>query len=530
MEVGSFGLGIRFDMLEEYSEKETLSIICEELFSVLTLSDVEGLRLYGGFRAPEHPSDVNIYMMVFTHGSLKVMRNIYKKLDDDAGINMYFASTHPYYENNRLERIDGLTYFGVIQSNGRITGGDYDLTDVVVSKKRGRRKLSGKGLKIMIAPEGFKDGFTSLEAIKRLTIAARRNIPGVKVVPLPITDGGNGTVEALVMACNGATREIEVKNADLLPQKAKYGILYGDRAIVDITEALSAHPYDNAQRTSSFGAGEIICRVLDEGIRNVIIALDEVYSCDGGMGCARALGVKFYDNEGLELTGDSEDLLKIVRIDTEFMHPMIKNTKFSLIVREHTNFSGENGAVKVFSRRVHMMDSDREYLDLGMENLKARLTESFSVDLDRVVGAGCAGGASAMLHCLLGIEYTNNAETILKAINIDKLLKGVALVVIGVGAESLRNKDDREIFALMEKCDEKKVPVAVLTYSAKSEADVPSKNKQNSAVFVMDQSDERDIAKFLDIAANRMFSLIKVGRGVERIGALLSIKKRGLRK
>lgn len=136
-----------------------------------------------------------------------------------------------------------------------------------------------------------------------------------------------------------------------------------------------------------------------------------------------------------------------------------------------------------------------------------------------------------MLHCLLGIEYTNNAETILEVINIDKLLKRVALVVIGVSDEQIVNKDDREIFALMEKCDEKKVPVAVLTYSARGEADVTSKNKQNSAVFVMDRSDERDITKSLDIAASRMFGLIKVGRGVERIGALLSmIKKRGSRK
>ena len=149
MKITRFALGIRFAAMAEQPHKEFARKIFEGIFSVLTLSELEDLTLYGG-ADPFSPANVegeesDVYLVVLMGGKLKQMRKVYHAIADDAALDMYMVHNRPFVENNRLYKVEGLDYFGQVRPNGRIEGGDGTLDGLSVPKKRGRRKPVGTG-------------------------------------------------------------------------------------------------------------------------------------------------------------------------------------------------------------------------------------------------------------------------------------------------------------------------------------------------------------------------------------------------
>ena len=188
-------------------------------------------------------------------------------------------------------------------------------------------------MKIMLAPDSFKGTISSTDAIKRLTFAARRHFPGAKIVPVPIADGGEGTVKALITAGNGAYRYADVTAPLGNTVRACYGVLKGRTAVIEMAEAsgLTLCPEPDIMAASSFGTGELIRRALDEGLKKFLIGIGGSATNDCGMGCARALGVKFFDRDDNELMGCGGDLIKVDKIDLEYLHPAVKGAQFTLM-------------------------------------------------------------------------------------------------------------------------------------------------------------------------------------------------------
>ena len=209
MKITRFALGIRFAAMAEQPHKEFARKIFEGIFSVLTLSELEDLTLYGG-ADPFSPANAegeesDVYLVVLMGGKLKQMRKVYHAIADDAALDMYMVHNRPFVENNRLYKVEGLDYFGQVRPNGRIEGGDGTLDGLSVPKKRGRRKPVGKGIRVMLAPADY-ERLTSTDAIKRMTVAARRHFQGVKLAPFPINDGGEGFGASIVTATGGAAQ------------------------------------------------------------------------------------------------------------------------------------------------------------------------------------------------------------------------------------------------------------------------------------------------------------------------------------
>lgn len=186
MNITRFALGIRFAALAEQPHKEFARKIFEGIFSVLTLTELNELTLYGGpdplTPSGEYDKESDVYLVVLMGGKLKQMRKVYRAIAADAALDMYMMHDRPFVENNRLYKVEGLSYFGQVKSTGRIEGGDGTLDGLTVPKKRGRRKPVGKGIKVLLAPTDY-EGISSIEAIKRLTVAARRHFQGIKLAP-----------------------------------------------------------------------------------------------------------------------------------------------------------------------------------------------------------------------------------------------------------------------------------------------------------------------------------------------------------
>ncbi len=518
MQLKRFGLGIRFDLLKEKPDGGYVKRLFEEIFSVLTLNDVKGLSLYGGMDNTAAP-DENIYLVVIMGGGLKTMRRVFQKIDDDAGIGMYLAHNRPYLENNRLAAIEGLTFYGTVQPGGRISGGDEDCFGLTVPRKHGKRRPVGKGIKILLAPDSFENIISSTDAIKRLTFAARRHFPGCKIVPLPLADGGEGTVRALVTACDGAYRKATVTGPAGERVHAVYGVLHGKTAVIETVSAsgLPLIPEENSDpmAASTFGTGELLRRALDEGLKDILIGVGGDVAPDGGMGCARALGVKFFDKDDSELMGCGADLIKIKKIDLEYLNPAVSEARFTLMCdAADGSCAGEN---------PRLPDTPDE-LKRGIQNLVRVLGETVGSDAAGVPATE-AGGLAAMLAAILKPAVKPCIDAILDAADFERMLKGVAMVVTGAGrldAHSLRR--GKAVAGIMRRSTARKVPVAVITggmgeganelFALGNAGVMPAVDGPTPPEDALESTEA-----LFDSAADRMFRFIRMGRDVEKIGA-----------
>lgn len=491
MKITRFALGIRFAAMAEQPHKDFARKIFEGIFSVLTLSELEDLTLYGG-ADPFSPANTeggesDVYLVVLMGGKLKQMRKVYHAIADDAALDMYMVHNRPFVENNRLYNVEGLDYFGRVRSNGRIEGGDGTLDGLSVPKKRGRRKPVGKGIRVMLAP-GDYERMTSTDAIKRMTVAARRHFQGVKLAPFPVNAGRAGFAESIVTATGGAVRRVSVSSSTMDGKRyAHYGVVSGRIAVIETAEAFAAGGI------SSAGVGETLRRALDEGLKRIIIGVHDAAMGDGGMGFARALGVRFFDKDGGELDPLRENLPLIERAETDVMHPRLNEVQLLCM-----DASAPAEAVA------------------GTDRLTAALSAALGRDIDSAMGF--AGVVCALSRG----RYSRDYDDLLEAVNFNKLVRNTALLATGC---SVLDKDAmrpaQPMYCIVKRCAALKIPVAMVVNRV-GDGVAELYSITNAGIMTIgsaaDDTPEETVRKF-DGAADGMFRFIRMGRDVEKIGA-----------
>ncbi|OQB24631.1 MAG: Glycerate kinase [Firmicutes bacterium ADurb.Bin182] len=478
MNIHKSSLGVRFDMIASPITMELERWIWEEVFSVLTVFDVSGLSLYGGI---VNPAGENIYMCVFTGGSLTQMRRIFNKLDNDAGVSMYLASTRPFIQKNELAGMPDLPFLGRVQHSGKLAGGKG--LPVLIPKKHGKRRPVGRGIKIMLAPDDISASLPSMLAIKRLTVAARKHFPGVKVVPVPITHGGAGTVDSAVVACNGVYRYTDIREEDGAKRHYKYGVLYGRTGIIEAVPG----------RTST-GTGELIRRVLDEGLKDIVIGMGTWNAEDCGIGCARALGVKFFDSNDNELS--EFDVDRIRKIDTEYIHSRIAAAQFT-IMRGVNDGSPDESSPSGYPELIKLVN------EINGNTAGENTNISY-----------------ALLSAILNAKIKPSTEALFDSVDFNALVKGVALIVTGEGRLTEGKSDVTG--TILRSLSGRKVPIAVISDCMEPHDSVDPVNIGTMYTInsLMDKDEAvRRSEELFDDAADRMFRFIRIGRDVERIGA-----------
>ncbi len=503
MQTRKFSLGLRFDIMAGEEGQATPAQIWEEIFSVLTTNDTKGLQLYGGMVSFDEYSPADpCYLCVLTNGSLKQMRRVYAMLDQDEGIGMYLTATHPFLQNNALEKVEGLTYYGKVQSDGALSGGDEPLFDLRICKKRGRRRPVGKGIVFLLAPDSFFHFLSSKQAIRRLTLAARRQIPGVRILPLPIANGGPGTVDAILMARNGTMRKVQITGPQGGKQEASYAVLGGRTAVIEMPEAFCG--VTDGRLHSSFGMGELIRRALDEGLSEIVIGLTPGCINDGGLGCLRALGMKLLNAEGAELNSESENVV-IAKIDTELLHPRIRNTRF-VIMTDDTERLKEEALY--------------EPMRASYANL---IKEAAAFDVYAQPGTGAAGGLGAALLAFFGATCQSGIEALLNVYEFDRRAKNVSLILTGEGCvDQTSFAPGRAVGTILTRASRMKVPVCVVAgHLGEGGEELLQKRDCSSMVIaeVLDESSVEALVERFDGAAERMFRFIRLGREIERVSA-----------
>ena len=292
-------------------------------------------------------------------------------------------------------------------------------------------------MKLLFASDSFKGSLTSEKTVELLSQAAREVFGECECSGVPVADGGEGTVEAVIAAEQGEQIAVKVHGPLMEETDSFYGIFDGNKAVIEMAAAsgLPMVPEElrNPLNTTTFGTGELILDALKRGFRDISIAIGGSATNDGGMGCARALGVKFLDQDGNELEGFGRDLARVAAIDISGLDERVKDSKITVMCDVTNPLCGKDGATWTFGKQKGATPEIQEELEKGMCSYRDVIRETFGIDCDGIPGTGAAGGLGAALMVFLGGEMKSGIETVLDLIRFDERLEGVDLVVTGEG-------------------------------------------------------------------------------------------------
>lgn len=292
-------------------------------------------------------------------------------------------------------------------------------------------------LSVLIAPDSFKGSASSREVGELLEQGVRRIAPEACVRRLLIADGGEGTVDAIVSARGGEIREATVSGPLGEPVCARYGIVDETTAVIEMAEAAGITLIDqtsgNALRASSLGVGQVILDAIGAGARRVLVGLGGSATSDGGVGMAKALGVRFLDFAGDPVPCGLAGLEHLASIDFSGLAPEVRDVEFVALTDVSNPLCGPAGAVYVYGPQKGIGASDLERYDGWMRAYARLLACELGYDVASVSGAGAAGGLGAGLLAFCGARMERGIEYVLDAIGLEDAMEGVDLVLTGEG-------------------------------------------------------------------------------------------------
>ena len=291
-------------------------------------------------------------------------------------------------------------------------------------------------MKLIFASDSFKGSLSSKRTAELLTKAAREVFGTCECIGVPIADGGEGTVDAVIDALKGEKTDILVHDPLMNRIRASYGIV-GDKAVIEMAEAsgltLVPEPLRDPLVTTTYGTGELIRDALSRGCRELYIAIGGSATNDGGMGCLRALGARFLDQDGNELSGCGKDLSAVTKIDLDRLDSRLSDASVTVLCDVKNPLCGKNGATYTFAKQKGATAETMKLLENGMQNYRNVIKRRFGIDCDLIEGTGAAGGLGAALRVFLHAAMQSGIETVLELIGFDALLDGADFIVTGEG-------------------------------------------------------------------------------------------------
>lgn len=339
---------------------------------------------------------------------------------------------------------------------------------------------------IVACPDSFKGSLTSPEAASAIRRGFKRAHARFQVTEKPLADGGEGTVEVLVRGASGSIEEWEVTGPLWEKVRARLGILPGGTCVLELAQAagLSLVPEGkrNPRFTTTYGVGELLRFAFERGFRRVILGVGGSATCDGGMGALAALGVRFLDEEGRELLGIGENLLKISRIDTRDMIRPQKDTEL-LIASDVTNpLYGPQGAAFVYAPQKGADPEDVRLLDAGLRHFARLIERHLGVLVDDLPGGGAAGGIVAGLFAFFGARIVSGIRLVAEMVGLEEAIAGADLVVSGEGKVDRQTFFGKVVSGVLELCQKHQKPLLILTGKIAWE-EVPELPKEIVGIF-----------------------------------------------
>lgn len=376
-------------------------------------------------------------------------------------------------------------------------------------------------MKILIASDSFKGSLSSIKIGEAVTEGIRKVFPEAVVKIIPIADGGEGTVEALVTASGGNYLTKTVTSPLGEPIEAMMGMLPDGTAVIEMAEASGLPLVPTKKRnpliTTTKGTGELIKAALDEGAKKILIGIGGSATNDGGAGVAQALGAKLLDKDGKELVPGGASLGDLSQIDITSLDPRLQYIPITVICDVDNPLCGDRGASAVYGPQKGATPDMVRTLDQCLYNYAGVIKEQLGIDIKDMHGAGAAGGLGGGLLAFTKAELKSGTEAVLDTIRFDEIVKEYDLVITGEGridAQSAFGKVPKGVGSRAQKFGK---PVIAIVGSIGDGADVMYEFGLNAIVPIVDKimNLEEAIVNSYELvvqAAERAFRLIKTGK------------------
>ena len=303
-------------------------------------------------------------------------------------------------------------------------------------------------MKIVIAPDSFKDSLSAQGVADAIALGLVEVWPDAQLVKCPMADGGEGTVESILAACEGQLRRTHVKGPLGTTVDAAWGWLPQSlTAIIEMAEASGLQLVPPGQRdaciSSTFGTGELIRAALDAGAQRVILAIGGSATNDGGAGAMQALGVKLLDAQGQTLAPGGLALAQLARIDLSDIDPRLTDVRFDIAADVNNPLCGPHGASAIFGPQKGATPAQVEQLDRALGHFAGLCAQVLGNDVRDEPGSGAAGGLGFAAKAFLGAQFKAGVEVVAELVGLADAVKGADLVITGEGrfdAQTLRGK------------------------------------------------------------------------------------------
>jgi glycerate kinase len=325
-------------------------------------------------------------------------------------------------------------------------------------------------VKIIVAPDSFKNCLRSKDVCLAIEKGIKSVLPDAEIILIPMADGGEGTAEAVVYATGGHFENIIVTGPLGEPVNACYGVS-GDGlfAVMEMASASGIELLDNSQlnpmKTTTFGTGEILRAIIKKGIKDIVIGIGGSATVDGGTGMAQALGFEFYDAAGIKILSPmgGGDTGRVSRVDSTKVEPSLRDCRIRVACDVTNPLTGANGAAEVFGPQKGATGTMVAELDKNLNSYaKALINAGLCAGCD-YPGDGAAGGMGFALRVLTGATMISGAELMAKISGLERHLCDADLLITGEGCTDSQTANGKLCAVVAGKANCAGVPVVLLS-------------------------------------------------------------------
>jgi glycerate kinase len=296
-----------------------------------------------------------------------------------------------------------------------------------------------RSLRVVCAPDSFKESMSALEAAQAMAAGVRRVRPDAECELVPMADGGEGTVQALVDALGGELVSARCQDALGRERTAEYGIAVGEAlAIIEMAAASGLQQIAPAERdvlrATSHGVGEIIRDALDRGARRFVVGIGGSATNDAGAGMVAALGGRFLDDRGVELPPGGAALSRLARLDLTGLDPRLADCEFEVACDVDNPLLGSSGASAVFGPQKGADPEMVACLDAALERWADVVEPTVGRRVRDTPGSGAAGGLGAAFLAVTRAVMRPGVDVVIDTVSLAERVAGADWVFTGEGS------------------------------------------------------------------------------------------------
>ena len=323
-------------------------------------------------------------------------------------------------------------------------------------------------MRIAVAPNAFRGSMTARTAADTIIGGLRRSaLKNLDVLPMPLADGGDGTLDVLLGGLGGERLTVTVTGPLGAPVEAEIGLLAdGTTAVIEMAQASGVELVPRQKRNpllaTSYGTGELILAGLKRGYRHFVIGLGGSATVEGGAGCLQALGARLLDSAGNDIPRGGSGLSQLASIDMSELQHVIQGASFKVLCDVTNSLIGPLGAARIFGPQKGANPAAVETLERNLTHFADVIARDLGVDVRALPGGGAAGGFGAGLNAFLRAEIVPGAETLITMLGYDKQLEGVDLLITGEGKLDAQTSAGKAVNAIASVAHRFNIPVVAL--------------------------------------------------------------------